>query len=80
MLNVGNLATVRTLHGLSQRQLADLIGVSQPYIAQAESGSRSLSDSLRAKVTAALDLKPDKMAQIAAVQAQMDDLRASISK
>ena len=70
MLNAYNLAAVRTFHGLTQRQLAALLDVSQPYIAQVEAGARPMTDSLDAKVTQALDLMPDKLAQIVALQAQ----------
>lgn len=75
-LHADNLAAVRTSHGYTQRQLAALIGVSQPYIAQVEAGARPMPDTLRDKVTTALALTPEKMAQIEAIRSQLDEFRS----
>ncbi|SKA88699.1 helix-turn-helix domain-containing protein [Sporosarcina newyorkensis] len=79
MLNADNLATVRTFHGLTQRKLAALLDVSQPYIAQVEAGARPLTDSLRNKIAATLDLTADKMAQIMAIDSQRQTLLRAYS-
>ncbi|WP_398293150.1 helix-turn-helix domain-containing protein [Sporosarcina aquimarina] len=80
ILNADNLATVRSFHGLTQRQLADLLDVSQPYIAQVEAGARPMTDNLNAKITTAIDLSPDKLAQIVALQAQIDKITLNYGK
>jgi len=49
------LARLRILHGLTQQQLAELVGTKQPSIARLESGTVEPRISFLRKVAAALD-------------------------
>ena len=49
------IARLRILRGLTQAQLADLVGTRQPSIARLENGSSQPSISFLQKVAAALD-------------------------
>lgn len=49
------LARLRILHGLTQKQLAELVGTKQPSIARLESGTSEPRISFLRKVAAALD-------------------------
>lgn len=49
------LARLRILHGLTQQQLAELVGTKQPSIARLESGTGEPRISFLRKVAAALD-------------------------
>ena len=49
------IACLRILHGLTQAQLADLVGTRQPSIARLENGSSLPSISFLQKVAAALE-------------------------
>lgn len=50
----GNIERGRTLLGLTQSQLADLVGVSQPSVAKWESGENTPRDHHKAKIAEAL--------------------------
>lgn len=80
MLNADNYAAVRKFHGMGQRQLATTLGVSQSYIAQVESGSRPLSENLRARTIQALALTPEKLAPIIAAQEEYEAARENFLK
>lgn len=77
MINADSFATIRVFHGMSQRELADLLEVSQPYIAQVESKSRPVSDNLRNKMMTALELTPDKIDVILGAARVYEDVRQS---
>ncbi len=49
------LARLRILHGLTQQQLAEMVGTKQPSIARLESGTVEPRISFLRKVAAALD-------------------------
>lgn len=49
-MNVETFAAVRKLSGLTQRQLADRLGVSQQMIGYIETRQRGLSESMQAKM------------------------------
>jgi DNA-binding XRE family transcriptional regulator len=51
------IARLRTLRGLTQTQLADMVGTRQPSIARLENGSSVPSISFLQKVAAALDAR-----------------------
>jgi len=51
------IARLRTLRGLTQTQLADMVGTRQPSIARLENGSSIPSISFLQKVAAALDAR-----------------------
>ncbi|WP_092609886.1 helix-turn-helix domain-containing protein [Actinomyces ruminicola] len=51
--------------GLSQRELADLAGVSQPLIAAIESGARRPSDDTRERLRKALQVRPSALLRAA---------------
>ncbi len=51
------IARLRLLRGLTQAQLAELVGTQQPSIARLENGSQSPSISFLEKVAGALDAK-----------------------
>lgn len=80
MINSDNFATIRTFHGMSQRDLASLLHVSQPYLAQVEGGARPLSDNLRHKTMQALGLTPATVSEITAIQAGYEAARARYLK
>ena len=51
------IARLRTLRGLTQTQLADMVGTRQPSIARLENGSSVPSISFLQKVASALDAR-----------------------
>ena len=51
------VARLRMLRGLTQAQLADMVGTRQPSIARLENGSSNLNLSFLKKIAAALNAK-----------------------
>ncbi len=55
-MNIGeNIRTLRKAKGLSQKQLANLIGVTQPMVAQMERGTKAASLQLGVEIAKVLD-------------------------
>ncbi|MDR0626108.1 MAG: helix-turn-helix domain-containing protein [Bifidobacteriaceae bacterium] len=65
----------RNAAGLSQRQLASLTGVRQPYIAQIEAGQRIPAGSTRQAIGRVLDLRPAALLRLLA-----DDVERTVAK
>jgi DNA-binding XRE family transcriptional regulator len=59
------LAWWRKRRGLTQAKLAELVGVSQVFVAQMESGKRDGSIAVLARLARALDLKIDDLVDAA---------------
>lgn len=55
------IAFWRKRRGLTQQQLADAIGVSQPYIALLENGQREAMGSVYARLATALQVRADDL-------------------
>lgn len=51
----------RIAAGLKQRDVAEKIGLSQPYFAQIERGERRLNTEFQIKISEALGVKPDDL-------------------
>jgi transcriptional regulator with XRE-family HTH domain len=49
---------LRNIRNLSQVQLAEMAGVTQPSISRIESGSRQVSDAARVRIARALGVDP----------------------
>jgi transcriptional regulator with XRE-family HTH domain len=45
------IKALRIFFGLSQRQLAELIGITSPYLCMLESSERKVPDTIRIKIT-----------------------------
>lgn len=72
------LKTVRLRKGFTQKQLAELVGTSQPQIAKLE---RGLADPLRStckRLCEALSISPDKLDEILDRQEELNRQKASI--
>ncbi len=55
-MNIGeNIRNLRKAKGLSQKQLANLIGVTQPMVAQMERGTKAASLQLGVEIAKVLD-------------------------
>jgi len=50
-----NIARIRKLHNLTSTQLAELVGIKQPYLSQIERGRRSPSLEVLQKIAKVLD-------------------------
>ncbi len=57
----GTLAHLRLQAGLSQSQLAAMVGTSQPHIARIEAGINDPSTSMIEKISNALNIKPEQV-------------------
>ncbi|MGE6487748.1 helix-turn-helix domain-containing protein [Paenisporosarcina sp. NPDC076898] len=77
-MNGQTIATIRKFYGLNQAQLAELLNVSQPYIAQVEGGSKAVTQSFIYKITAALDLTPEKLQAIIAADTEYRRMQDAI--
>lgn len=65
-----SLRVVRNVVNLTQKQLADLIGVSRSYIAYLELGERSMTESIRHRIEDVLGWNtPEIQTIVAAVEA-----------
>jgi len=69
-MNGKTIATIRKFYDLQQAQLAKLLNVSQPYIAQVEGGSKPVTQSFIHKISAALELTPEKIRLIIAADTE----------
>lgn len=58
---ISDIAFWRKHRGLTQQQLADAIGVSQPYIALLEGGQREAMGSIDARLASALRVRADDL-------------------
>jgi transcriptional regulator with XRE-family HTH domain len=58
----------RDLHELSLRQLADLAGISNPYLSQIEHGMRAPSEAVLQGIARALNIPVDKLYQEAGLR------------
>lgn len=56
-----NLKRARTRAGLSQSTLAEIVGVTQPMIAQAERGTKALTLELGKEIAAALNIRIEEL-------------------
>ena len=54
---MNNIADLRRIRGLTQTELADLVGVSQPHISRVEKGDEGPSLSVFRKIAKALDVE-----------------------
>lgn len=59
-----SLTEVRIILEISQSELAEVLGVTQSYIAHIESGKRPLSDKLRERLFDKLEITADKLEAI----------------
>ncbi len=73
------LARFRKAAGLSQKELADRIGVAQPIISRYEKGQRKLYDDMLAELAAVLEITPNDILGIASSKTR-DAEAASLSK
>jgi transcriptional regulator with XRE-family HTH domain len=73
------LARFRKAAGLSQKELADRIGVAQPIISRYEKGQRKLYDDMLAELAAVLEVTPNDILGIASSKTR-DAEAASLSK
>ncbi len=55
------IAFWRKHRGLTQQQLADAVGVSQPYVAQLETGQREAMGSVYSRLASALRVRADDL-------------------
>lgn len=61
-MNFGeNLKRLREAHGITQAELAESVGVSQPIIAQYEAGAKAPNVILAAKIASTLGVTLDTM-------------------
>lgn len=61
-MSVGtNLKRIRNKAGISQTELAEIVGVTQSMIAQAERGTRSLTLELGREIAIALNIHIDEL-------------------
>lgn len=58
---VTNVIRLRHERGLSMKQLADLVGISVPYVSQLESGNRKPSLHMVCRIAAALGVDPSTL-------------------
>lgn len=65
-MNGQTIATIRKFYALHQSQLAEMLNVSQSYIAHLESGNKAVSKSISERISKVLELTPDKLAMILA--------------
>ena len=73
------LARFRKAAGLSQKELADRIGVAQPIISRYEKGQRKLYDDMLIELAGVLDITPNDILGIASSK-NRDAEAASLSK
>ena len=73
------LARFRKAAGLSQKELADRIGVAQPIISRYEKGQRKLYDDMLAELAAVLEITPNDILGITSSKTR-DAEAASLSK
>lgn len=64
ILNVNSLRAVRTVHGLSQRKLAALIGVDGSLINKIELGQRRLTPKIEKRIIKALGIDERRLLEI----------------
>ena len=64
MSDIGHSIVVRrAILKMNQAELARRVGVKQAYISMIETGERPLTDELLQKIAAALECKPEELAQ-----------------
>jgi transcriptional regulator with XRE-family HTH domain len=73
------LAQFRKAAGLSQKELAERIGVAQPIISRYEKGQRKLYDDMLAELAAVLEVTPNDILGIASSKTR-DAEAAALSK
>lgn len=71
-LSADNLAKVRHARRLTQTKVAELAGVSVPYINQIERGHMPMSERVRVKLTEALQLTPEIIHKINELDAEIN--------
>ena len=68
ILCMDNLAHIRELRGLSQKQLADMIGANQATISKIESGTGNPTLSMINRLAKALEVEPHQLFSLSAIQ------------
>lgn len=58
------LKQIRKVCGLTQRNIASLVGVSNAYLNRVEKGKQALSDKINFRIINALDISQQKMTEI----------------
>ena len=69
-----NLLYYRQKRGLSQEQLAEMVGISQSFYAKIESGNRLMAIDVLYKLAQQLDVSVDTLLDINADNAQIDNV------
>lgn len=64
----------RVANGLVQRDVAKIIGMSQPYYAQIERGERRLTTDIQVKIAKALDVNPADLVDFDAPDESEEDI------
>ena len=68
----------RELHELTMRQLADMVGISNPYLSQIERGLREPSERVLESIAANLEMSADALKRHRGRRAEADDDQESV--
>lgn len=71
LVNSDNLRDIRTLLGMTSEDVAELIGVSAPFIRMCETGSRKLPGQRAKELEHALNIDADTLTRISELSAHI---------